>query len=71
MPCVQPDPDHVRVLDLFALGEPVPEDLATVVEELRRWGWVMPGADELTERRVEPCRGDREGSVGLRSPWRS
>jgi hypothetical protein len=48
MPCVDPAPGHLDVLTLLARGEPVPEDLAAVDEELRRWGWVMSSFDELT-----------------------
>jgi hypothetical protein len=48
MPCVEPSADQRRVLALLARGEPVPNDLAEVVEELRAWGWVMPHTDELT-----------------------
>jgi len=48
MSCTPLTSDQAAVLDLLAHRRPVPEDLTGTVEELRRWGWVMPATDELT-----------------------
>lgn len=47
MTCVPLTPNHYEVLDLLAQGQPVPEHLAPVMEELVRWGWAMRSG-ELT-----------------------
>lgn len=47
MSCIPLTPDHRQVLDLLAQAQPVPDNLDTVLDELVRWGWVMPSG-ELT-----------------------
>ena len=46
MSCVDLTDQQRETLRQLAVGEE-PSDTATV-EELRRWGWVMPGSLELT-----------------------
>lgn len=47
MSCVPLTADHCRVLELLSQNLPVPNDLASALDDLRRWSWVM-GTDELT-----------------------
>lgn len=47
MSCTTLTADQRRVLDLLAQGQPVPEDLVSVMVELVQWGWALRSG-ELT-----------------------
>ena len=64
MSCTPLTVDQATVLDLLAHRRPVPEHLTETVEELRCWGWVMPGADELTGTGWAHAGGVGRGMLG-------
>lgn len=65
MNCISLTVDQATVLDLLARRRPIPEDLTDTVEELRRWGWVMPHADELTGTGWSHAGGVGRGVLGM------
>lgn len=64
MSCVPLTNDQRRILDLLARGEPVPDDLAPVLEQLRAWGWVI-GSGEMAGVGWSHYEGRSPGSVGI------
>ena len=57
--CVDLTDDQMAVLAAIGTHQCVPEYLEPVLDELRRWGWVMPNTLELTgtgRRHVENAR---------------
>lgn len=65
MSCTSLTDDRRLFLSLLAQGQPVPDDLARVLEELRRWGWVT-GAGELTGAGWAHVEQGMKGRLGIR-----
>ena len=65
MSCIPLTANEATVLELLARRRPVPEHLTETVEELRRWGWVMPSSDDLTGTGWAHAGGVGRGVLGM------